>query len=373
MKYDYLIVGAGFAGSVLAERLASQGNKILLVEKRNHISGNSYDYKNEAGIVVHKYGPHIFHTQNKKVWNYLSRFTDWHEYSHKVLAEVDGKKVPVPFNFNSIDILFDEVKSRNLREKLIQTYGEEVKIPILKLKETTDDELKELADFIYEKIFLGYTTKQWDLKPEELDFSVTSRIPVFLSRDDRYFQDDYQAIPAQGYTAMFEKMLDHPNIEVLLEVDYKNIIDKISYDRMIFTGAIDDFFNYKFGCLPYRSLEFDFQTLDKEQFQETAQVNYPNAHDYTRITEFKHFLPTKSNQTTIAYEYPKSYKVGKNAPYYPIPKKENQELYEKYKALADVLAGKVFFAGRLAEYKYYNMDQVVGTALMLFEKKLIGK
>lgn len=369
MKYDYMIVGAGFAGAVLAERLANLLNKkVILIDKRNHIGGNCFDYINTQGINIHKYGPHIFHTQNKKVWDYLSQFTEWHQYFHKVLAVIDGKKVPIPFNLNSIDMLFPSSFAEKLTDKLIEKFGYGLKVPILKLREIDDPDLKFLADFVYDKVFAGYTFKQWNLKPEELDYSVTSRIPILIGRDDRYFQDVFQGIPKDGYTKIFEKLLDNKNIHLMLNTDYKDVINSISFDKMIYTGPIDYFFDYKFGKLPYRSLEFDLQTLDMNHFQETSQVNYPNNFEYTRITEFKHFVPNSAKKTTLAYEYPKEYIEGQNEPYYPIPKAENQELYEKYLDLANELNGKVYFAGRLAEYKYYNMDQVVAVALMLFDK-----
>lgn len=370
MRYDYLIVGAGFSGCVLAERIATQLNKkCLIVEKRNHIGGNSYDYFNDDGVLIHKYGPHIFHTQMKKVWDYLSEFTEWIPYEHKVKAVIDGKEVVVPFNLNSIHEVFPKEKADRLEKLLNETYGSGVKIPILKLRETSNQELKELAEFIYEKVFLGYNIKQWGMKPEDLDPSVSGRVPVFLSRDDRYFQDTYQAIPKYGYTRMFEKIINHKNISIMLQTDYKNIIDDVNYENMIYTGHIDYYYDFKLGRLPYRTLNFDFQTLDMKYFQSGAQINYPNDHDYTRITEFKHLTKQNHNKTTIAYEYPEEYIFGKNDPYYPILNKENLVLFEKYKELANK-EKNVYFVGRLADYKYYNMDQTVGVALQLFEKKI---
>ncbi len=370
MKYDFVIVGAGYSGCVLAERIATQLNKkCLIVEKRNHIGGNCYDYYDDDGVLVHKYGPHIFHTQMKKVWEYLSNYTDWIPYEHKVKAVIDGIEVTVPFNFNSIHTVYSKEKAQRLEDLLIEIYGSGVKIPILKLRETSNEELKELAEFIYEKVFLGYNLKQWGMKPEELDPSVSGRVPVFLSRDDRYFQDTYQAIPKHGYTKMFQKMIDHQNISVMLQTDYKDVIDNLDYDNLIYTGHIDYYFDFKLGRLPYRTLNFNMQTLDVEFFQSGTQINYPNDHDYTRITEFKHLTKQQHTKTTIAYEYPEEYEFGKNDPYYPIPKKENLELFEKYKELADK-EKNVYFVGRLADYKYYNMDQTVGVALQLFEKKI---
>ncbi len=369
MKYDYLIVGAGFAGAVIAERIANELNKkVLIIDRRNHIGGNCFDYINEYGIIVHQFGPHIFHTNSKKVWDYISNFTKWNIYFHHVLAMVDGKNIPVPFNLNSIYQIFPKKYAEKLEHLLIDKYDYGVKIPILKLIENSDKDLKFLADFIYKNVFLGYTMKQWGLKPEELDFSVSSRVPVHISKDDRYFQDNYQGIPIKGYTSIFGKMLAHENIEIRLKTDFKSISE--DYGELIYTGMIDEYFNYIHGELPYRSLEFELKSFDFPAYQEVSQVNYPNNFDFTRITEFKHFLPQKSNFTTIAYEFPKAYQKGLNEPYYPIPKEENDIIYQKYKNEALSLSGKVHFVGRLAEYKYYNMDQVVGVALSHFENNI---
>jgi UDP-galactopyranose mutase len=371
MKIDYLIVGAGFAGCVLAERIATQLNKkVLIVEKRYHIGGNAYDYYDTSGILVHKYGPHIFHTNQRKIWYYLSQFTEWHPYYHHVQGIVEGKNIPVPFNLNSIYKLFPQKYAGLLETLLIEKYGFGVKIPILKLRENQEDDLRFLADYIYDNVFYGYTVKQWGLKPEELDFSVTSRVPVYISRDDRYFQDTYQGIPLNGYTEMFKRMIAHPNIHLLLNTDYKDIETDFEFDRMIYTGPIDYFFDYIHGHLPYRSLRFDFKNYGIEQFQEVAQVNYPNNQLYTRITEFKHFNKQILPSTTVAYEYSEAYESGTNEPYYPIPRNENHELLLKYTVEAKKLEDSVIFAGRLAEYKYYNMDEIMSVALSLFKKKI---
>lgn len=370
MKYDYLIVGAGFSGTVLAERIANVLQKsVLLIDRRNHIGGNAYDFQDEAGILVHKYGPHIFHTNDIGVWNYLSQFTDWHPYEHKVLAVINGEKVPVPFNLNSIDICFRQKKARELETLLLKQYGAEAKIPILKLKDSEHPDFQELSDFVYKFVFLGYTVKQWGVKPEDLDMSVTARIPVFVSRDNRYFQDKYQAIPKKGYSKMFHNMLNNNKyIDVRLNSAFENLNNE-EYDKIIFTGPIDSYFQYKFGRLPYRSLFFEFETLNQEFYQETAQVNYPNDNNYTRITEFKHFLDYPSLQkTTIAKEYSTEFIDGKNEPYYPVPNEENHRIFSQYLAEAQKLSGSVYFLGRLADYKYYNMDQVVARALKFFEK-----
>jgi len=373
MWFDFLIIGAGLAGSVLAERIATQlDKKVLIVDKRNHIGGNAYDFYDKNGILVHKYGPHIFHTNSKKVVDYLSQFTEWRPYFHRVLAVVEGKKVPIPFNLNSLYQLFPKRYAEKLEDKLIKTYGYGVKIPILKLKESASGELKYLADYIYKNIFYCYTIKQWGLKPEELDPSVTARVPVYISRDDRYFQDMYQIMPRYGYTKMFEKMLSHKNIKILLQTDYKEIIDIIKFKILIFTGSIDEFFDYKFGVLPYRSLKFIFNSLNIDYYQEVGQVNYPGNNEYTRITEFKYLTGQKLRCTTIAFEIPESYVPNNNmVPLYPIPRAENNNLYKKYLMEANKLKS-IFFCGRLAEYKYYNMDQIIARALSFFESKIIN-
>lgn len=370
MKYDFLIVGAGYSGCVLAERIANElDKKVLIVDKRNHIAGNAFDEFDENGILVHRYGPHLFHTKMKKVWNYLSQFTDWIQYSHEVLSVVNNKKVPVPFNFNSIEACFDKFKAEKLISTLLLNYSEGTKIPILKLLETSNKDLKYLADFIYENIFLGYNLKQWGIRPEDLDKTVSGRVPVFLSRDNRYFQDPYQAIPKYGYTKMFDNIIQSKNIHVLLKSDYKEIIDLVKFDKIIYTGPIDEFYDTIYGRLPYRSLNFDYKTYELEYFQELTQVNYPNDNDYTRITEFKHITGQKHHLTTVAYEYPQQYVYNENDPYYPIPNDENHSLFEKYKELSNK-EKNVFFTGRLANYKYYNMDETVGVALQLFEKTI---
>jgi UDP-galactopyranose mutase len=371
MKYDYLIIGAGYAGSILAERISSQLNKkCLIVEKRSHIAGNAYDYYDNNGILVHKFGPHIFHTNSKKVHDYLSQFTEWQPYIHHVKAVVEGKSVPVPFNLNSLYELFPPKYAEKLENKLLEKYGYGLKIPILKMKETDDNDLKFLADYIYKNVFYGYTVKQWGLKPEELDSSVTARVPVFISRDDRYFQDTYQSMPRYGYTEMFKQILNHKNIHILLNCDYKDIIEDIKFDKIIFTGPIDEYFDFIYGYLPYRSLKFDFVTYNAEIYQKVGQMNFPNNYDYTRITEFKYLSSQKHEKTTVAFEYSQAYESEINEPYYPIPSDDNNLIYQRYKLEAEKLDGKVFFAGRLAEYKYYNMDQTIGVALQMFEKKI---
>jgi UDP-galactopyranose mutase len=364
MKTDILIIGAGITGITLAERFASEGKNVLIIEKRNHIGGNCYDYYNEHGILVHKYGPHIFHTNYEDVWNYLSNFTDWIYYQHKVLGNIDGKLVPIPFNLNTVYELFPKKYAEKLEKKLIKQFGYGKRIPILDLKNVDDEDLKYLADFIYEKVFLNYTVKQWGLKPEEIDKSVTARVPIVISRDDRYFNDKYQGMPKEGYTKMFEKMLNNRNIKILLNTDYKEVIDWIDYDLMIYTGEIDYFFNYKYGKLPYRCLNFEFKTFD-EDYQPVAVVNYNNNYDFTRITDFKKMTFQEHKKTTICMEYPSN--VGVVA--YPILNEENKRILSKYMEEVNKLKDeRIYFIGRLAGYKYYNMDETVKKALELYYK-----
>lgn len=372
MIFDWLIVGAGYSACVLAERIATQlGQRVLIVEQRDHIGGNAYDYYNEHGILVHKYGPHIFHTKSKKVWDYLSQFTQWRHYYHHVLGVIEGKKVPIPFNLNTLYALFPPRYAEKLENLLLENFGFGVKVPILKLRESASGELTFLADYIYENIFLHYTAKQWELKPEELDRGVTGRVPVYISRDNRYFQDKYQAMPQQGYTEMFRRMLAHPNIKILLNADYREIINDVKFDRIICTGSIDTFFDYMYGELPYRSINFEFETLDREWYQEVGTVNYPNEYDITRITEQKYLSGQTSPKTTLVKEYPQAYIPGKNDPYYPIPREENRDRLNLYLKEAEKLNGTVLFAGRLGDYKYYDMDQAVVRALGLFEKEIV--
>jgi UDP-galactopyranose mutase len=358
--FDYLIVGAGFAGSVLAERLATRSNKkVLIIDKRSHIGGNAYDHYNEEGILVHKYGPHIFHTNSKDVFDYLSQFTEWRSYEHRVLASVDGQLVPMPINLDTINKLY----GLNLTSFQLEEWFESVaeKVPVIRTSE--DVVVSKIGRELYEKFFKNYTRKQWAMDPSELDKSVTSRVPTRTNRDNRYFTDTYQAMPLHGYTKMFENMLAHPNIKIMLNTDYREIMNVIPYKEMIFSGPVDEYFDYKFGKLPYRSLEFKHETLNTETFLPTAVVNYPNEHAYTRITEFKYLTGQKHAKTSVVYEFPRS----EGDPYYPVPRPENAELYNKYKKLADQTPN-VHFVGRLATYKYYNMDQVVAQALTLYKK-----
>jgi UDP-galactopyranose mutase len=358
--FDYLIVGAGFAGSVLAERLATRSNKkVLIIDKRSHIAGNAYDHYNEEGILVHKYGPHIFHTNSKDVFDYLSQFTEWRSYEHRVLASVDGQLVPIPINLDTINNMY----GLNLTSFELEDWFESVAETVPVVKTSEDVVVSKVGRELYEKFFRNYTRKQWGMDPSELDKSVTSRVPTRTNRDNRYFTDTYQAMPLHGYTKMFENMLSHPNIKIMLNTDYKEILNIIPFKEMIFTGPVDEYFDYKFGKLPYRSLEFKHETLNTEKFLPTAVVNYPNEHAYTRITEFKYLTGQNHPKTSVVYEFPQA----EGDPYYPVPRPENAELYNKYKKLADQTPG-VHFVGRLATYKYYNMDQVVAQALTLYKK-----
>jgi UDP-galactopyranose mutase len=369
-RYDYLIVGAGFAGSVLAERLASQhGARVLLIDRRPHIGGNAYDEPDSAGILYHKYGPHIFHTNSEQVFEYLSQFTGWRPYEHKVLAQVRGQLVPIPINRTTLNKLFDAgLETDEDAAEYLAARAE----PVDEIKTSEDVVINAVGQELYELFFRGYTRKQWGLDPSELDKQVTSRIPTRTNTDDRYFGDTFQAMPLNGYTKMFEKMLDNPLIEKRLGADYRDVKDEVDYDHLIFTGPIDEYFDFRFGKLPYRSLKFDHQTLDQEQFQAVAVVNYPSEEvPYTRISEYKHLTGQEAPVTTITYEYPSA----EGDPYYPIPRPENQELFKQYEALADATEG-VTFVGRLATYRYYNMDQIVGQALATFrrmdEKRKVG-
>jgi UDP-galactopyranose mutase len=358
--FDYLIVGAGFAGSVLAERLARGMNKrVLIVDKRQHIGGNAYDCYNEHGILIHRYGPHIFHTNSLDVFDYLSRFTTWRQYQHRVKACVDGQLVSIPINLDTVNDLYGlKLDSAGMKDFLASVA--EHRDPVL----TSEDVVVNgMGRELYEKFFRGYTRKQWGLDPSELDAQVTARVPVRFNRDSRYFTDSYQAMPARGYTHMFENMLDHPNIKVMLNTDYREAKDHIKFKELIFTGPVDEYFDHRFGKLPYRSLDFKHETHHIPVYQSAAVVNYPNEYSYTRITEFKYLTGQEHPLTSVVYEYPKA----EGDPYYPIPRPANSALYRKYQMLADATPD-VHFVGRLATYRYYNMDQVVAQALTLFSK-----
>jgi len=358
--FDYVIVGAGFAGSVVAERLASQLNKkVLIVDRRPHIGGNAYDHYDDAGILVHKYGPHIFHTNGRRIYDHLSQFTAWRPYEHHVLASVGDQYVPFPINIDTVNQLY----GTDYTEADIATFFASVAEPVAAIRTSEDVVVSKVGRDLYEKFFRGYTRKQWGLDPSELDAGVAARVPARMDHDSRYFTDTYQVMPLHGYTRMFEKMLAHPNIKIMLNTDYQEIKQAIPYRQMVYTGPIDEFFGYRYGKLPYRSLHFRFDTLDTPVYQPKAVINYPNDHAYTRVTEFKYLTGQQHAKTSIVSEFPRA----EGDPYYPVPRRENTERYLQYKELADATPN-VHFVGRLATYKYYNMDQVVGQALALFDR-----
>jgi UDP-galactopyranose mutase len=360
--FDYMVVGAGFAGSVIAERMATvYGKKVLIIDKRPHIGGNAYDHYNDDGVLVHKYGPHIFHTNSKDVFDYLSRFTEWRPYQHRVLAQVDGQQVPIPINLTTINQLY----GLNLTSFEVEKFLESVAEKRERIKTSEDVIVSKVGKELYEKFFKNYTKKQWDLDPSELDAAVTARIPVRTNRDDRYFTDKYQVMPLHGYTRMFEKMLDHPNIKIMLNTDYREVAEHIPYREMVYTGPVDAYFDYCYGKLPYRSLQFRHETHNEEKFQAAPVVNFPNEYAYTRCTEFKYLTGQEHKKTSVVYEYP----TAEGDPYYPVPRPENAELYRKYERLANETP-HVHFVGRLATYKYYNMDQVVAQALTLVTRMM---
>ena len=357
-----MVVGAGFAGAVMAERLANDaGKRVLVVDRRPHIAGNAFDVEDEAGILIHRYGPHIFHTNSADIFDYLSRFTEWRPYEHRVLADVDGKRVPMPINRTTLNMLYGlDLASDADVEAFLAARAE----PVHPILTSADVVVAQVGRELYETFFQGYTRKQWGLDPSELDKAVTARVPTRTSTDDRYFTDRFQAMPRDGYTRMFERMLDHPNIDLLLGVDYADVRDAYPHDHLVFTGPIDEYFGFRHGRLPYRSLRFEHRTLDQEWRQPVAVVNYP-AEDvpYTRVTEYKHLTGQTAQRTSVTFEYPSA----TGDPYYPIPRDENQALYKRYEALALAEPG-VSFVGRLATYRYYNMDQVVGQALATYRR-----
>lgn len=360
---DYAVVGAGLSGATIAERIASQlDEQVLVIEKRKHIAGNCYDFYDDAGILVHNYGPHIFHTQIKEVWDYLSSFTDWHMYQHRVQAYVDGRLVPLPINLDTVN----QLCGTNLSVEELPEFFERARKPVGKINTSADVILSQVGEFFYDRIYKNYTRKQWGVTPDKLDPQIVSRVPIRENRDDRYFNDPYQGLPRQGYTRMVEKMLSHPNIDLMLGVDYKQIVSHLRYKTLIYTGPIDYYFDYKYGKLPYRSLQMRFETLDTEYYQPVAVVNYPNDYDFTRITEFKHMTGQQSNKTTILKEYPKE-AIAESEPYYPIFDEQTNDLAQRYRSDAEK-EPNVFFVGRLAEYRYYNMDVAVARGLEVFRQ-----
>ena len=358
--FDWMIVGAGFAGSVLAERLASQrGERVLVVDRRHHIAGNAYDRYNDDGLLIHKYGPHIFHTNSQAILDYLSQFTTWRPYEHRVVGRVDGMLVPIPINLDTINMLYGlDLTSAELTAWFAER-AERVEI----ISTSEDVVVSVVGRELYEKFFQGYTRKQWGLDPSQLDKSITARVPIRTNRDDRYFTDTHQCMPQHGYTRMFEKMLDHPNISVMLGTDYRDIAAAIPHKRVIYTGPIDEYFDFRFGKLPYRSLRFDHETLDQEWALPTGTTNYPQTEDFTRISEYKHMTGQVHPKTAITREFPSA----EGDPYYPILHPESAAMFKRYEALATATPD-VWFVGRLATFRYYNMDQVTGQALATFRR-----
>ena len=375
--FDVVVIGAGMAGATLAERFASSGKKVLLIERRRHVAGNCFDEVDDNGILIHKYGPHLFHTDDARVWEYLSRFTEWHLYFHRVKAVIDGKPVPIPFNLNTLREVFPSNLADRLEAALLKNFAYGKKVPILELKKSADADLQFLADFVYEKIFLHYSEKQWGLSPDKISGAVTARVPVSIGRDDRYFPDRFQAMPLRGYATLVENMLAHENIKLLLNTDFHEVMALRGEEiylfgqhfggRLIYTGQLDELFDKKFGALPYRSIDMHYETVDAELFQSAPVVNYPNNYDFTRITEFKQIHPAQVPRTTILREYPQDYVAGVNEPYYPIFTDEARAAYEKYSA--ELARFKNITAvGRLAEYRYYDIDDVVKRALDIFDE-----
>lgn len=375
--FDCLVIGSGYAGSVAAREMAERGGRrVLVLERRGHVGGNAYDCLDEHGILIHKYGPHIFHTSERRVFDYLSRFTGWRDYQHRVVANVHGRFLPVPFNLTSLHMAFPKEKAARLEDKLLSAYSANARVTILSLRENTDPELREVADYVYENVFVHYTMKQWGQLPEEIDPATTARVPILLSRDDRYFQDPYQGMPLEGYTPLFQRMLDHPRITVELGVDARERMaledGVIRLDGepfagpVIYTGEVDELFSFRFGHLPYRTLDFDFETLEVDRFQPTATVNYTVSEDYTRITEYKQLTgQVVPGRTTIMKEYSRAYTGSPGEiPYYAVISPENNALYGRYRDLAGGFSN-LHLLGRLAEYKYYNMDAIALRALTL--------
>ena len=366
-----LVIGCGFSGATIANLIADKHNeKVIIIDKKNHIGGNCYDYLDSNGIMIHKYGSHIFHTQSETVWNFIKQFADFNQYMHKVYAVIDGIFTTIPFNLSSLYDIFPMSIANKLESKLLEKFEYNSKIPILKFKEQEDKDLQFLADYVYEKVFLQYTAKQWNILPTQVDSAVTARVPILISKDTRYFQDKYQGIPLNGYTALIKKMITHPNIEIRLGQDYKNVNEQ--FDRIFYTGSIDEYFDYEYGALPYRSVKFKFEEFAQEFYQKNSVINYPCNYDFTRIHEYKYYLNNQSGQTVIAKEYSENFEIGKNERYYPIPTEENIALYNKYLKKAKGLKN-TYFLGRLGDYKYYDMDKAIKRAIELYEEVYDGK
>lgn len=361
-----LVVGAGFSGAVLARKIAEELNEnVVVIDARNHIAGNAYDYRDKNGIMIHQYGSHIFHTDLENVWAFIRRFTDFNTYMHQVIALIDGIETHIPFNIRSLHEVFPDSLAKRLEEKLLARFEYNKKVPILEFQKQDDADLKFLADYIYEKVFLHYTTKQWGVAPGEVDGAVTARVPVYIGCDNRYFQNKYQGIPLGGYTETIRKILDHPNIEVWLNTKFSDV--KETYERLFYTGPIDEFFHYRYGELGYRSVYFKTEEYDKPYYQKNAVVNYPCNYDFTRVHEYKYYLDDQSDKTVIAKEYSEAFQLGKNEPSYPILNEQNAFIYQKYLNEAQKLQN-VYFLGRLGDYKYYDMDKAIARALEVFEK-----
>lgn len=380
-SYDMIVVGAGYAGAVCARRLAeTSGFRVAVLERRNHVAGNAYDYLDAAGVLVHQYGPHIYHTFNERVHSFLSRFTEWTDYQHKVLANIHGELMPVPFNHKSLLLAFGKERGEELFSKLVETFGRDVKVPILELRKKNDPDLAEIADFVYENVFLHYTMKQWGQTPDQIDPSVTGRVPIFVGDDDRYFpQAPFQGMPEDGYTALFENMLDHDLIDVFVSVDARDIFEldettvkicgKVYGGEVVYTGPLDELFDLDLGALPYRTLDMQFETLDMDQFQPVGTVNYTVSEDFTRITEFKNMTgQVVPGKTTIMKEFSHAYEPGSGqTPYYAILDADNRKLYERYLERVSHITN-FHPVGRLAEYRYYDMDAVTASALSLSDE-----
>ena len=368
--YDWIVAGAGFTGATVAERIATQlGQRVLVVDRRSHIGGNAYDHYDAAGVLIHAYGPHIFHTNSDRVWSYLQQFSEWTPYFHRVRAIIDGREAPIPFNLDTIEAVFPAGLAGKYIDALLENYRFGERVPILKLMERREPLLRDLGSYVYEKVFRNYTQKQWGFGPEELSAAVTARVPILVSRDDRYFQDRYQAMPARGYSALVDNMLRHEKISLMLQTSFEDARKAFPNARVLYTGPIDEYFGCKFGRLPYRSLDLRWRTLDVERAQSTAVLNYPEEFAFTRITEMKQLTGQSSPKTSLVAEYPCAYEPGRNEPYYPIPREETRALYGLYEVEARRTEG-VIFAGRLGSYQYLNMDQAVGAALAMFEKRI---
>lgn len=362
-----LVVGAGITGAIIAQNIAKNlDEKVLIIDKKEHVAGNCFDSKDENGITVHKYGSHIFHTNNAKVWNYLKRFADFNTYMHRVYAVIDGIETTIPFNFNTLYDVFPKSMAEKFEEKLLENFEYNTKVPILEFQKYNDKDLNFLANYIYNKVFLNYTIKQWGLNPERIDSTVTARVPVLISKDNRYFQDRFQGIPLSGYTAMIKNIINHPNIEVRTSTDFREIKSS-SFKRIFYTGSIDEFFDYKLGMLPYRSVSFKFEEFDRPYYQKNSVVNYPDNYDFTRIHEYKYYLDEKSEKTVIAKEYSSDFKLGVNERYYPVVNSKTTDLYNEYKFLAREHEN-VYFLGRLGDYKYYDMDKAAARAIECFDE-----